>query len=460
MQVVGRGAGAAMGRGAVRIRSVRRGGLREKLAGIALAALGSSLAHAAPGVSSPVAALLKEPSSLVAWIKERNPDLLAAAARVEQASADLAQQRLHPNPELSAGVSDIPVGETNPPGLGAGETNIYSATLSETVELGKRGPRIASARLRLEAERQTYLDTLSRKTAEARYALARVVYLRTRHSALEESLAAARENLELQRSRVENGDLSGNDFDRLKVDTAILESEVAATGLEYEEAVASCGALVFAPCDSMEGDLALLNDAAPVPESPDVESSLAGRPDLKALGLDRDSARQDALLGRRRRIPDPNFSVGYVHDNLVISGDQPRTLQFGVAIPLPLFDRGQHEAARAEQRAVELDQTALAERERGRAEVGALLKRKTSLEGTLHTLNAEAIPTSKGVQESTLAAVNRGGMSMTDLLLARRTHTDLMLKVMDLQFDLFTVRNDLRRALGLDLEAASPAPGA
>ena len=74
------------------------------------------------------------------------------------------------------------------------------------------------------------------------------------------------------------------------------------------------------------------------------------------------------------------------------------------------------------------------------------------METTLRTLQEEAVPTSSRVLESTLAAVNRGGMSMTDLLLARRTHTDLLLKVMDLQFDLFSVRNDLRRALGLDAE--------
>ena len=31
-----------------------------------------------------------------------------------------------------------------------------------------------------------------------------------------------------------------------------------------------------------------------------------------------------------------------------------------------------------------------------------------------------------------------------------RTHADLVLRVMDLQFNSFSVRNDLRRALGLD----------
>ncbi len=39
---------------------------------------------------------------------------------------------------------------------------------------------------------------------------------------------------------------------------------------------------------------------------------------------------------------------------------------------------------------------------------------------------------------------------MTDLLLARRAHLGLILNQIDLRFDYFSVRNDLRRVLGLD----------
>src|SRR5439155_9520174 len=141
----------------------------------------------------------------------------------------------------SASAGDIPAGVTNPPGLRLGDTAIYSTALSETLEIGKRGPRIASARLRMESESQSFLQSLMQKTAEARYALARTVYLKVRLSVLEGSLDAARQNMELQRSRLENGDLSGNDFDRLQVDTMLLESELAANRQEYEEAAAECG---------------------------------------------------------------------------------------------------------------------------------------------------------------------------------------------------------------------------
>ena len=146
-----------------------------------------------------VDALLKDARGLVVWMADHNKDVLAAASRVEQAQAGLRQERLFPNPALSGTVSDLTVGPTNPPGLTRGETAIYGTVLSETVEIGKRGPRIESAELRLKSERNSYLDTLNGRTAEARYALGRIAYLGSRQSVLEESLAAARQNLDIQR---------------------------------------------------------------------------------------------------------------------------------------------------------------------------------------------------------------------------------------------------------------------
>jgi len=46
--------------------------------------------------------------------------------------------------------------------------------------------------------------------------------------------------------------------------------------------------------------------------------------------------------------------------------------------------------------------------------------------------------------------VNSGEVGMTDLLLARRTHIELTLRVLQLQKDAFDVATDLRHALALD----------
>src|SRR5262249_34627636 len=175
-------------------------------------------ADPSPGSEARADALLADPPALASWIRQRNPDVGAAVERVEQSRADFRASRLFPNPSLSAGLSDVTVGATNPPGLAFSDTAIYGLTLSEAVEIGKRGPRAASARLRLGAEHESYLAALNEATGDARYALGRIAYLRAKAAALEESLSAARQVLELQRSRMENGDLSRHEHDRPLLD--------------------------------------------------------------------------------------------------------------------------------------------------------------------------------------------------------------------------------------------------
>jgi outer membrane protein, heavy metal efflux system len=408
-----------------------------------------------PGVDT----LLKDSQALARWLRDNNREVLAAAARTRQAEADLAQSRLIPNPSLAASLGDVPVGQTNPPGLTHAETTITTTTLAETVEIGKRGPRIRSADLRMQSGRESYLGLLGEKVVEARSILGRIAFLKAREGVLEGSLEAARQILELQRARLDNGDLSGSDYDRLLIDTMVLDSDVARARSDLDEALSSCRGILYAPCAPPQIELGVLASAAELPGAPDLESAIGARPDLHAIDLEMQSAEQDALLARRRIIPDPNLAVGYTHDNLTISGDQPNTLSFSVMVPLPLFDRGQHDAQKARQRALELQHEAAAGRTQARSDIEGLLRRKAFLEATLGALQDEAIPRSKSVLDATVTAVTQGERSMTDLLLARRTHTDLMLKVMDLQFDSFSVRNELRRALGLDAEVARSVLG-
>src|SRR5439155_15693255 len=129
------------------------------------------------GDSVAVKPLLADDRLLLSWLREHNKNVLAAAARVDQAAATLLQDRLHLNPSLTGSISDLPLGGTNPPGLASKDTAIYGTVLSQTVEIGKRGPRIASARLRLEAERPSYLEALGDGAAETRAVPGRVAYL-------------------------------------------------------------------------------------------------------------------------------------------------------------------------------------------------------------------------------------------------------------------------------------------
>lgn len=418
---------------------------------------------ASPPLTVSVQEMLSDPAQLVAFVSTHQGDVHAAASRVDQARMDVAQSRLRPNPTLGLGLSDVALGTTNPPGLGFNDTAIYGVTLTQTFEIGKRGPRTTGSTLRAAATQDSYLDTVTDRVAAARAALGKIVFLAERQRALQESLTAAVQVVGLQKTRFEKGDLSGNDYDRLLLDTSALETDVRDNRNELEAAFRDCATVMQARCDA-SGSEARWLEAATLPSRPplDLEGVLDARPDLRSLGRQEEAALADAELAHNRRIPDPALSVGYTRDRLVISGDQPKTLGFSVAIPLPAFDKGQNDMAKAKARAQELHETRQVARAQARGEIENLLARQAFLRSALATLRDDSVPRSRRVLESTITAVNSGEVGMTDLLLARRTHIDLTLRLLQLQKDAFDVATDLRHALALDAallpqkEKASP----
>jgi len=411
---------------------------------------------ASPPPRVKVATLLRDNAALVSWMRVRSNEFAAAAARARQAEADASTSRLIPNPIIDASLSDIVLGQSNPPGLGFGETAIYSAGISETIELGKRGPRSRAADLRWQSARLASSSTLLERVALARLALGRVVYLTARQGILEEQLVSAREAARIEHVRLEQGAISGNDYDRLLLDTITLELDLTRSRSDFDSALASCRGTLLASCDAPGATLVDLEEAAQLPERIGApRDMLERRADVQALNLERDAARQDAVLAGRRAIPDPAIRVGYTHDNLIVSGDQENTLSFGLVLPLPLFDHGQHDSAKALARADELDHTRAATLNSATADLEQLMSRRDFLERGLATLEKEAVPRSQSVLTTTSKAFDQGQVSLTNLLMARRTHITLLLTVLDLKFDFFSVRSELRRVLGLDATEAS-----
>jgi outer membrane protein, heavy metal efflux system len=421
---------------------------------VAMSATPTALAApAAEARQAQVRDLLRDPARLSAWLAERSPDVKAARARVSQSEADVGTSRLFPNPVLDATLSNVPIGQTTPAGLGLGQTLIQQVGLSETIELGKRGPRIDAAELRERSAQSMLTSTLSERMAAARFALARVVYLSLRVSILEESLKDAQSVADLERTRFEQKALSGMDYDRLLVDLAGLRADVSRSRSDYQGALLECGAVMSAPCDPAGATDEDLAAAAPVATVAFSDEQVLRRPDLQALELAKQASERDADLARRRAIPDVTVHVGYTYDRFTISGDNANTLAFSVALPLPIMDHGQHDAARALGRAQELSQTRNAAVLTARSDLGSLVDRKAALEKNLEALERDSIPRSSGVLSAVEQAFRRGGASMTDLILARRTHIAIRVAHVDQRFELFAVRNNLRRVLGLDAGA-------
>jgi cobalt-zinc-cadmium efflux system outer membrane protein len=418
----------------------------------------SSRPAAAEEQHVPLRRLLSDSGALVRWLYERNPDLGAAKARVDQAEAGLSQSRVIPNPTLFVAVSGSPNPNSAGPGgpeVTVGDTVNYSIGLSETIEIGKRGPRARAAELRRNAARAASQDVLADHLADARDALARVVYFAERSRVLGERLSSARHVAALERVRLEHGDISGIDQDRLELDASAVARGYADNQVDLESAVADCAAILLGSCWPIDADMNTVDAAAPAPETlANVGSMIRARPDIRAALAASAAAKTDAVYFRRYAIPDPTVGVAYAHDFYTLAGNQAHMLTASVSLPLAFFDHGQHLARGAEGQAAELGMQARSLETRAEAAARSLFARRNILRDKLETLTKLAVPRADAVLKSSEDAYHRGQLSLTDLLLVRREHASLLLDAIDTRYELFSVRNTLHRTLGIGVPGA------
>src|SRR5262249_35415356 len=136
-------------------------------------------------------------------------------------------------------------------------------------------------------------------------ALAREVYLRAKIALTVENVDAARQMLDLERRRMEQGDMSGNDFDRLSLDTTLLELDLPRLRADHEAAVADVRAALGPGISPSPSGVGVLAGAAPAPESPEVEPAIEGRADHAAISLEMQPPRATRGSRGAARSPTP-----------------------------------------------------------------------------------------------------------------------------------------------------------
>lgn len=393
--------------------------------------------------------LLQNDRALASWVYRHSPDVHASRAEAQAQRAAASGARLFINPTLDVGVSDLALGQTNPPNYPRYKTLMYDVGVSQTLELGKRGPRIAAADLQAEAAATRLLGTLAQRVGFARAALAQLVYTRARAEQLDASLREARAASLIAKGRLEHQALSGVDYDRLLIDLAIVETDRAHAEADVQAAQAQCAAALLSPCAIEAPSVEALDAAAPVPD-PAAAGDLNLRADIRALRTQARAEDNQAVLASARALPDLTFRLAYTHDMFTISGSLANTVSLSVSAPLPLFDRGQYAQIEALSRAAQSRAQARAAWVQARGDLAGLYARKQAVEGALHNLEHDSLPRANAALDAEERGLEEGQLDLNDLLLARRAAIALRLQTLELHFELFQVRNALRQVLGLD----------
>jgi cobalt-zinc-cadmium efflux system outer membrane protein len=403
--------------------------------------------------------------SLAAAVWQSSPDVLAARRDLIDAEAVQARSHLLPNPTLSGSMNTVPIGTrpTIDPATGrpvaASDVPNYNVGLSELIELGKRGPRQRAAAAARTGSHYGVLDVYLHDFFAVLEALADQAAQTARLAVLQRLVTDSQESLRLQRARADKGDIAPLEVDRLEVEHSRLLSAMHDAQADREGAVVACNALLGVPCPRFAGEeeaRRFLSSHVVAPPT-DAEAALAARPDLQALRAEHTRLGHELTLAQRQAIPDPVASVSYTHDNFVAAGNQPNSLNFSLTIPLPIFDRGQTEAARARRRiatneaaARSLTSSALRGLSAQRAQLQILSTRARLLE-------EQAVPRARSVVERTEAAFRRGGVAFPDVLLARRAFEELELDRIEVAAAAHRASINVRRATG-DLPWPPEAP--
>lgn len=274
-----------------------------------------------------------------------NPSLKAASALQEAARGREVQAAARPNPEISSQFEDFG-GNT---GTGFGQAS-HLLSLNQRVELGgKRAARIATASTtthRAKLDTQIRRQDLILETREAYIALQAAWQ---RIALANEQLAIAKQVQAVVNARITAGKVSPIEAGRAEVacDAALRRTHQAERDLSIAKAKLA----------SFWGGTPVAQDPAEALSLPsqldETQADISDNPDLQRVALNLELARAAVQLNQSEQVPDVTLTAGLKHDAAL----HERSVQFGVSLPLPIFDRlqGEHRAVLAELDAAESD---------------------------------------------------------------------------------------------------------
>jgi len=363
-----------------------------------------------------------------------DPRPRGADVEIADAEADEADAAVRQNPSLAADREQV---------FGDGGETEHVLALELPLDLsGRRGHRVAAARSRTAAARALRGATEVDVALDARAAYREASFHRARVALLADGRADLERAVEIVRARVKAGDTAEYEVERIELELVEYDDEIAEAELERDAAERALGARLGLDRIETAGQVSLPAE----PPALDALGVEAGeRPDAVALRHLGAAADAEAVAASRAWFPDLVVRGGA--KSLGAADDTRWGYVVGLAIELPLFERGRAEKARARvtRRHVEATGAGLAERTAARIEAArAHLVARRALAEQRSVERAERVASLIGAAE---AAYREGG-PLVDLLDAYRLRRRAQLRALELRHDAALAEVDLWRAVG------------
>lgn len=368
----------------------------------------------------------------------QNPGLQTERTAPQIARGDATTAALLPNPQLSLRSEGFRGGSF------LDRQELFFEVSQEIQTAGKRFQRKAVAGANLRATEADVDNTARLLRFAVKQAYFQIVLAKAEIAVAHDLLADIDRHIRSKEEQFRLGEISGVELRRIQVERFRVFDEVVTGELNLKQGRATLLTLLGFPNSPFEFDVSEeLVKGEPVGSLPPLHAeALQSRPDLKAQHQRVARAREQIRLEQAGRFPDLFPFVGYKRN---FSED---SVIFGLAAPLPLFNRNQGGIVRAQ--AEEERESFQLRRLEAQAllEVDQAFNRVESERRRLEGLETEYLPKARESQEIAEAAHKMGAIDLTAFLDAHRTFLDVQRLYNHSLYELSIARFQIDAAVG------------
>lgn len=358
------------------------------------------------------------------------PAIVAARMRIEEARGRVPLPFPNPAVEAKAGRRS-----------GALPTTDYGVELGQDLELPQaRRARRDAARAGVTQEEQRAREAERETLREVATALLRAVEARERAATAESSRRLADDALRIAERRYAAGDVAQLDVNLARTAVARGNGEARIANATLSGRTAQLQALLgLTEPVTVSGSL---RDLAPLTAT-DLFAYAASRPDVRILDAEIAEAEADQRLARTLRWPGLGVVASYASEE----GD--RIVLGGLALTLPLFDRGQVANAVARARLARLHAQREALIRTIEAEVRGAVTTHDALRAAASDYERTVLPLVDENEKLALESYEAGQIGLADLLLVRREALDARRDFLDQLIETRLAEVELRALAGV-----------
>ncbi len=318
--------------------SILATGMILALGGSPAGARAQAPAPTAPPPVSPSTAAPLTLAQVLDVVRSKNPSLLSIEQHVEATKAAEITAGLRQNPTFTISGADITLPASNP-----ANPYSYAANVTRLFERGqKRRWRLDAARSTTDVTRSQYSDQVRQTVLQVKNSFTNMLIAKHALQIAQDNLDSYNKTVQLSQDRLNVGDISKTDFERIDLQLAEFESDYDNAKLDLVQASETLQLLMGiekpSPAFDITGNV----------QPPDLhitmeqveQEALAARPDYLAARQSVTLADANVKLADADGTTDPTIGGEYERSATYNSAG------FQVSIPLRIFDRNQGEKER------------------------------------------------------------------------------------------------------------------